>query len=41
MKEQYEELEAEVIRFEPTDVITDSPPTETPHVQGSQGFSLF
>ena len=34
MKEQYQELEAEVIRFEAVDVITDSPTshTETPRV---------
>ena len=32
MKEQYQELEAEVIRFEAVDVITDSNNTETPIV---------
>ena len=38
MKEKYIELEAEVLRFTPSDVIvTSDSPTETPAVTGNNG----
>lgn len=46
MKEHYDALCVEVLRFEPADVIMTSNdnPTETPHVPANQtnsGFSFF